>query len=145
MGNEYDDVPNRNSEDKVPADHRGKELLELCKSLQLVILNGRKIGDLFGKFTSLQWNGNSVVDYVLVSKSIYSSITYFQIGNFIPWLSDHCATRFKIRSCMTRKTQPDEENPGERIDSLFWNADSPGKFTSILSVNKCLGFFYFGW
>ena len=136
MGNEYDDVPNRNSEDKVPADHRGKELLELCKSLQLVILNGRKIGDLFGKFTSLQWNGNSVVDYVLVSKSLYSSITYFKIGNFIPWLSDHCATRFKLRSCMTRKTQSDEENPGERIDSLFWDADSPGKFTSILSAHE---------
>ena len=56
MGNDYGDVPNRNSEDKVQADHRGKELLELCKSLQLVVLNGRKIGDLFGKFTSLQWN-----------------------------------------------------------------------------------------
>ncbi len=30
-------VQNRNSEDKVPADHRGKELLEMCKSLGLLI------------------------------------------------------------------------------------------------------------
>ena len=58
-------IPGRNSEDKVPSDHRGKELIELCKALNLVILNGRKAGDLFGKCTSFQWNGASVVDYVL--------------------------------------------------------------------------------
>ena len=134
MRNDSGDIPNRNSEDKVPADHRGKELLELCKSLELVILNGRKIGDLFGKFTSLQWNGNSVVDYVLASQSIYSSITYFKIGDFIPWLSDHCATRFKLLSCMV--PQAKNENPGEKLESLFWDAESPEKFTSILREHE---------
>ena len=136
MRNDSGDIPNRNSEDKVPADHRGKELLELCKSLELVILNGRKIGDLFGKFTSLQWNGNSVVDYVLASQSIYSSITYFKIGDFIPWLSDHCATRFKLLSCMVPQAKAEVENPGEKLESLFWDAESPGKFTSILSKHE---------
>ena len=63
------DVHGRNSEDNVPSDHRGKELLEMCKSLGLLILNGRKVGDLFGKYTSFQWNGSSVVDYVLASNS----------------------------------------------------------------------------
>ena len=70
------DMPTRNSEDK-DLDHRGKELIELCKSLGLVVLNGRKIGDLFGKYTSLQWNGSSVVDYVLVDQSIFSAIRFF--------------------------------------------------------------------
>ena len=56
-----------------------EELLELCKSLRLLILNGRKVGDLFGKYTSIQWNGCSVVDYVLASNSIYSSISYLAI------------------------------------------------------------------
>ena len=37
------DIPIRNSEDKVTADHRGKELIELCKSLGVIALNGRKI------------------------------------------------------------------------------------------------------
>ncbi len=34
-------IQRRNSEDKVPADHRGKELLEMCKSLGLIILGGK--------------------------------------------------------------------------------------------------------
>ena len=57
-------IQSRISEDRVASDHRGKELLELCKSLGLIILNGRKVGDIFGKYTSFQWNGCSVVDYV---------------------------------------------------------------------------------
>ena len=77
--NYHADIPSRNSEDKAPADHRGKELIELCKSLGLVTLNGRKIGDLFGNYTSFQWNGNSVVDYVLVDQSIFSSVNFFKI------------------------------------------------------------------
>ena len=68
-------IQSRNSEDKVTSDHRGKELLELCKSLGLIILIGRKVGDVFGKYTSFQWNGCSVVDYVLASSSIYPSIS----------------------------------------------------------------------
>ena len=90
-------IQNRNSEDKVPADHRGRELLEMCKSLGLLILNGRKVGDLYGAYTSFQWNGSSVVDYVLASNSIYSSVSYFKVGNYIPWLSDHCALRYRAR------------------------------------------------
>jgi hypothetical protein len=132
MGNGIGDIPNRNSQDKVPADHRGKELIELCKSLELLILNGRKIGDIFGQFTSLQWNGNSVVDYVLASQSIYPSISYFKIGEFIPWLSDHCATRFKLETCMIRENGSASEKPREELESLFWDDTSPEKFTSIL-------------
>ena len=47
-------IQSRNSEDSLAADHRGKELLELCKSLGLIILKGRKVGNLFGKYTSFQ-------------------------------------------------------------------------------------------
>ena len=137
MNNGSIDVPNRNSQDKVPADHRGKELIELCKSLEMVILNGRKIGDLFGKFTSLQWNGNSVVDYVLASQSLYSSISYFKIGNFIPWLSDHCATRFRLNSNLACVSRSNVEKSREELESIFWDTEtSPEKFISILSARE---------
>ena len=56
----------RNSKDKF-IDGRGRELLDLCKSLDLNILNGRNSGDIFGDFTSFQWNGNSLIDYVITS------------------------------------------------------------------------------
>ena len=117
-------------------DHRGKELIELCKSLGLITLNGRKIGDLFGNFTSFQWNGNSVVDYVLVDQSLLSSISFFKIGNFIPWLSDHCATRFRLESSMDRSFRIEEALDGEILDSLFWDNDSPEKFVTILRTHE---------
>ena len=72
----------RNSEDKVSSDQRGKELVELCKSLNLVILNGMKTGDLFGKCSSFQWNGASVVDYVLTSPSKSNQVEFFKVFVF---------------------------------------------------------------
>ena len=128
-------IPPRNSEDMAPADHRGKEFIELCKSLGLAMLNGRKIGDLFGKYTSLQWNGSSVVDYVVVDQFIFSSISYFEVGCFIPWLSDHCATRFQLKSNLIKDHQSDSQG-GETIDALFWDADSPEKFIGLLRTHE---------
>ena len=46
-------IRQRNSEDTV-INKRGEELVELCKSLNMVILNGRKVGDPWGKMTSHQ-------------------------------------------------------------------------------------------
>ena len=46
---EYLELPPRNSEDKGHIDIRGEELFELCRSLNLLILNGRKTGDPWGK------------------------------------------------------------------------------------------------
>ena len=129
-------VHGRNSEDNVPSDHRGKELLEMCKSLGLLILNGRKVGDLFGKYTSFQWNGSSVVDYVLASNSVFSSISYFKVGRYIPWLSDHCALRYSLDSCLKYEDKLETKDTGIKLEKLFWNEDSPEKFTSILEMHE---------
>ena len=80
------DDPNlRNSEDKV-TNARGKELIDLCKFNKLVVMNGRKNGDIFGKFTCHNWNGSSVVDYFLSSISYIDRICSFVVGDYIPWL-----------------------------------------------------------
>ena len=41
--------PKRNSEDKI-VNSRGKELVDICKYNDMLILNGRKIGDLYGNY-----------------------------------------------------------------------------------------------
>ena len=43
----------RNSQDKA-LNERGKYLLDMCKGLDLSIINGRKTGDIFGNFTCFQ-------------------------------------------------------------------------------------------
>ena len=93
----YYPITPRNSEDSKRVDMRGEELIELCKSFNLNILNGRKTGDLFGKITSFQWNGQGVVDYVISSRELYSHITYLKVGEYSPWVSDHCPLFFKIK------------------------------------------------
>ena len=86
---ENDKYRARSSQDKV-LDAKGKELLDLCKSNELCIINGRKTGDIIGNFTSFQPTGNSVIDYGIVSQSLFDSVCSFKVGNFQPWLSDHC-------------------------------------------------------
>ena len=89
-------LPPRTSEDSTKVDGRGEELLDLCKAFNLVIINGRKTGDPFGKITSYQWNGKSVVDYAISSSDIFTDITFFKVGNYSPWISDHCPLFFEI-------------------------------------------------
>ena len=123
-------IPCRNSEDKVSSDQRGKELVELCKSLNLVILNGRKTGDLFGKCSSFQWNGASVVDYVLTSPSKFNQVEFFKVDDFIPWVSDHCVLHYRL---VFEETSINEKPEKERIlgevyQTSYWDQNSTKHF-----------------
>ena len=59
------DVPQRCNCDKAPnAGTWGGELLELCRSTELLIVNGRTQGDPTGGYTYTSPQGQSVVDYL---------------------------------------------------------------------------------
>ena len=62
-------VRKRESEDS-KVDERGKQLNEVCIASRLRILNGRTLGDLFGKFTCQKPTGASVVDYFIASEEL---------------------------------------------------------------------------
>ena len=57
----------RQNFDNIVNDH-GKQLLDLCKTCDLRILNGRSTGDTLGKFTYHSINGVSTVEYIIVSR-----------------------------------------------------------------------------
>ena len=86
--NSTQSIPPRNSED-TKSNSRGDELLDFCKNNEFAIVNGRKVGDLFGKYTSHQYNGSSAVDFVLTPIVEFEKISYLEVGDFTPWLSDH--------------------------------------------------------
>ena len=65
-------------------------------NLSLCIINGRKTGDLMGNFTSFQSGGNSVIDYVIVSNSLFYNVLTFSVVDFKPWLSDHCSIHYTL-------------------------------------------------
>ena len=123
----------RNSEDRTK-NKRGEEILDLCKMNDLMILNGRCTGDIFGKFTCHNWNGSSVVDYCIVPYEYFDSIVSFSVGEYIPWLSDHCMiiTSLKLgdisRECKTGE-KSFELHPG-----FLWNDEAYDRYKEALSL-----------
>ena len=131
------ELPNRNSQDNVKTDNRGNEILEVCKSLGLSIINGRKPGDIYGAYTSIQWNGNSVVDYVISNRELFESIPTMRIGRFIPWISDHCAVHFQIAINEVKNSTKTFEKKGEmHTENFFWGENSSDKFTEALRESE---------
>ncbi|CAB4018460.1 Hypothetical predicted protein [Paramuricea clavata] len=66
----------------------GKSLIEICKNCNMRILNGRTLGDSFGKPTSHHKNGTSVVDYIICDQELTQTIENF-IVKPPTYLSDH--------------------------------------------------------
>ena len=59
-------------------DH-GKQLLDLYKTCDLRILNGRSNGDTLGNFTYHSITGVSTEDYIIVSHNLFASIQGFAV------------------------------------------------------------------
>ena len=86
----------RQSKDSV-INKRGKLFLDFLASTNLSLLNGCTVGDIFGEYTSVNYNGKSVVDYIAVSKDLKSQIAWFKVGDLTAF-SDHkpCYCALKI-------------------------------------------------
>ena len=104
----------------------GKELLNLCVSSNLRIVNGRIGGDKdLGASTCFTPRGSSLVDYFVASIHFFELISDFSIGDLCEH-SDHCpivldiATRSKVKP-----TAMYEENNTEK------------KFNSQVSLLRC--------
>ena len=59
--------------------NHGKCLIELCKTCNLRILNGRTLGDSFGKPTFHGKNGSSVVDYIICGGDLIQNTEHFTV------------------------------------------------------------------
>ena len=77
----------RNSFDNELNNH-GKRLLELCRSADLRILNGRVSGDSLGRATFRGRNGTSVVDYSICDQDLFQHVANFIVKE-PSCLSDH--------------------------------------------------------
>ena len=129
----------RNSQDTA-VNGRGNEMLDMCKALDLNIINGRKTGDLFGNYTCFQWNGNSVVDYLLTSASLFHQISYLKIGEFLPWLSDHCPVHFTLEFHNKKTTKTQTTPPKIKAPKQFvWSEMGRQRFLDILMTEDFQG------
>ena len=83
------DPPSRISMDHREVDSYGHQLLQFCANRQLTILNGCTSGDTQGFFTYEMGNIRSIIDYSIVSQSLWPLVHNFQIGLHNSVLSDH--------------------------------------------------------
>ena len=86
----------RASQDEV-INNYGRELLDLCISSRLRIVNGRHDQDSLGGFTCFSPRGNSVVDYSIVSPELMPSIAHFSVDALTP-CSDHCPLSLDLKT-----------------------------------------------
>ena len=73
----------------------------------MTILNGRKPGDLLGKYTSFNWNGRAVVDFGLVPVDSIDAVVSFTVGNYAPFISDHCPIFFDLKTSTKKVIEVD--------------------------------------
>ena len=125
--------PKRNSEDKILND-RGKDIIEMCKSLELYIANGRKLGDPYGNFTCFKWNGNSVVDYLLSSESIFKKVSSFKVGDLLPSLSDHSPIIFTLEIHTFFKKSNVDPPTRNAPKQYLWHARDTERFLEALKL-----------
>ena len=62
----------------------------------MIILNGRKVGDLDGELTCYEWNGSNAIDVTISSLDLYRKIKSFDVLDPV-WFSDHCPIITKVQ------------------------------------------------
>ena len=126
----------RNSQDSHVCP-RGKDLIDLCIEANLNILNGRTFGDSFGKYTSFQYNGNSVVDYCIVSESLIKEVIYFHVHDHLPYLSDHAKLSLKLKASVANIGVSDENDKTSDMPTSYrWFKDSPFLFQKAFDTHE---------
>ena len=112
------------------------------------ILNGRVLGDAFGKYTCFTPQGCSVVDYVIVSEGILDQILYFCINDFVATISDcHCLLEWELSSRYQNNCAFNDVELYDKSPNYIWSDESAVKFQSALlspeiqakieNFNKC--------
>ena len=123
-------IENRRNLDRV-LDDRGKELIDICISNQMRIINGRTTGDIFGQYTCFNVHGQSTVDYLIANEEIIDQILYFRVSDFLSTFSDcHCKISFEILAKYEEKSI--NNNYQKAPFKYKWKENSAVKFQEAL-------------
>ena len=123
----------RKSEDKGTVNKYGRKLIEVCKSLNMRIVNGR-MNDKQGIYTRVGTTGCSVVDYAIVDSNVAHYIASFQVDKSVPE-SDHrpLVLGFSPSSeNVNLDKMISKENTGRSIYNFKWSKETLHELTMCL-------------
>ena len=91
----------------------------------------------FCKYTSCQYNGNSVVDYCIASEGLIEYLLYFHVHNHIPHLSDHAKLSVNFSSSFSESNKILENNARQHVPNSYkWLKDSAYLFQKAFDTNE---------
>ena len=133
-------IQNRLSQDGSRICEYGKNLIDLCISAGLRILNGRTLGDSIGKYTCHKYNGSSVIDYAIVENELIDKILYFQVLEHLSELSDHCpiATKMYCRVLDNNIKVKKQRNVESCPYRIKWDDITLKIFTKNINSSRCI-------
>ena len=94
------------------------------------------MSDQFGNFTTFQWNGNSLIDYVISSQSLFDKILTLRVEEYKPWISDHCALHYLLQTKTILNPMPEKCNLTNSIKAWFWDTNSNEKFITYINSQE---------
>ena len=120
----------------------GHKVIDLCKTCNLRILNGRKLGDSFGKPTFFSNEGcPSTIDYAIISDMYLHQVPSFTVKpQSSP--SDHCQIITRIKTPLdirtTNKSKQTKNNLTKLLPNFHWSSESNVNFKAALNTPVCL-------
>ena len=106
----------------------GRQLIDLSIASGLKILNGRTMGDSYGKYTCHSYNGSTVIDYVLADGVTLPQIRYFKVDELIGDISDHCKISFGMAVSVLIMDSNVKQCPKRSVTKYRWCKESESKF-----------------
>ena len=129
-----------NCDEKI--DTNGRNLINLCNDFNFGILNGRFGNDKnVGQFTCLKTIGQSLVDYIIVSSSMFPSVLDFHVDEF-----DSCLSDVHLPLSTTLKMENEFLKPNETINQNYtaikfktiWKTEKKKDYQDAFSSEKIL-------
>ena len=121
----------RKSEDNVINGY-GKLLVELCASFGLIVVNGFNKVDPFGSFTFVAPQGNSVVDYFLVSENLISACDKLTIDDRVESWHMPIVLTLRLPFC----TSPPPSTRVVHSERFVWDQTKTSVFTTSLNSQE---------
>jgi exonuclease III len=135
--NYIEDVPmSRRNMDEHKRDAYGEKLLDICKSTNLRLLNGRFLGDFKGRPTCYSPAGApSVIDYFAAHVSLLHKVKLFRVHDVTP-LSIHCMITTTLYTGNISITSNDVPL-SPKYKTYAWSSDCISKFQNGLCSQEC--------
>ena len=129
----------RQSKDKV-VNQFGKLFIEFCNMFSLVPLNGNATGDEYGNFTFVGDQGNSVVDYALVTSDIFEKVNFcfHVVGDRVESKHVPIHVTLPVTRDSVVKAQNNKSSSHSTYTRVKWDRDKVDEFMSEISSEQSL-------